>query len=390
MPLKDHFLLDPEITYLNHGSFGACPEPVFKTYQDWQLQIEREPVDFFVRQIRGPFTRERGGPLEDARESLAEYVGAPSSDIFFTPNVTVALNTIARSIELKPGDEVLTTDHEYGTILATWERASEKAGARVVQHPVELPVTTHADFVEDFWKSVTPATRVILMSHITSATALILPVEEICKRARQVGILTVIDGAHAVGQLDLDLQALAADYYTSNCHKWLCTPKGSAFLYVHPDHQEQLEPLVISWAWVHDQSFSLIHEMWGTRDLSAFLSIPAAIQFYADHDWPSVRAQCHRLLVAARQRIDNLTGLTPIAPEGEGWFQQMAAMALPEHVKPAALWQTLFEEYHIESQPTRWCDQGFLRLSIQGYNTDGDINRLVDALENVLSGQIPS
>ena len=291
---------------------------------------------------------------------------------------------MARSLELEPGDEVITTDHEYGTVLAAWRSVCEQWRARLVLHPINLPVTTHADWIESFWSSITPRTRVILLSHITSASALILPVAEICRRAREAGILTVIDGAHAVGQVDLALEELGADFYTSNCHKWLCCPKGSAFAWVHPEIQAGLKPLVISWAQVNDQSFSLRNEMWGTRDLAAFLSVPAALRFYADHEWGTGRRNCHQLLLESRRQLHELFGTEPIAPEGDGWFRQMAAIPLPESLEPGPLWHRLRVEYGIEAQPTRVGRKTFLRLSIQGYNTRDELQRLMSALEEIM------
>ena len=384
--LREHFLLDPEITYLNHGSFGACPRPVFQDYQRWQRELERHPVDFLTRQIRGIFRHDMGvgGPLVEAREALADCVNAPPEDLAFTINATVALNTIARSLDLQPGDEVLTTGHEYGAIDATWTRVCEKAGASMVRQSIPLPVTTHDDFIEAFWEGVTAQTRVILMSHITSPTALTLPIEEICRRAREAGILTVIDGAHAIGQLPLDIAALDPDFYTSNCHKWLCAPKGSAFLYVHPEQQAALEPLVISWAWVNEQPFSLLHEAWGTRDLAPFLSIPAAIAFQEEHDWDAVRARCQAMVVEARRRLIEVVGLPPIAPENEDWFAQMASVVLPDSVDALDLWNRLHADYQIEVPVFQLDERNILRISVQGYNTPEDVDRLVMALEELL------
>ena len=382
--LRSLFLLDPAVAYLNHGSFGACPRPVFEKYQYWQRELEREPVDFLVRQLRGLFTCEQGGPLEEARSALADYVNAPAENVTFSLNVTTALNVIARSVTLNQGDEVLTTDHEYGTIEATWERACARAGAKMIRQRIALPVTTHQAFVDGFWAAVTPRTKVILISHITSKTALIFPVAEICRRARAAGIITVIDGAHAIGQIPLDLAAIDPDYYTSNCHKWLCTPKGSAFMYVHPERQESLEPLVLSWAWVNQQPFSLAHEMWGTNDLSAYLCIPAAIEFQQQHKWETVRRQCHKMMLGARDEIAGLTGLPHIAPADQGWLAQMASMRLPASIDPQELWDTLYRDYKIETLPMELNGMGLLRISMQGYNTANDLERLRAALKELL------
>jgi len=236
--LRDEFLLEDSLIFLNHGSFGACPKPVFEVYQYWQRQLEYQPVRFLGRQATDL--------LAEARSELANYLNAPQDDLVYTPNPTTAINMIVRSLGLKPGDEILTSDHEYGAMDRTWRFICKKTGAKYVQRPISLPVSTQAELVEYFLAGITPQTKVIFLSHITSPTALIFPVEEICKRAREKNIITIIDGAHAPGQISLDLEAINPDIYTGACHKWLCAPKGSAFLYAHPDIQPRLKPLVVS------------------------------------------------------------------------------------------------------------------------------------------------
>jgi isopenicillin-N epimerase len=208
--MKDLFLLQPEMVFLNHGSFGACPAPVFAVYQEWQRALEAQPVEFLGRQGTAL--------LATARAALAAYVGAEADDLVFVPNATTGVNIVARSLRLAPGDEVLATNLEYGAVDRTWQFLCRRAGASYVRQPIPLPVETAAEVIEALWQGVTPRTRVICVSHITSITALILPVAEICRRARQAGILTVIDGAHAPGQIPLDLAAIDADFYTGNCH----------------------------------------------------------------------------------------------------------------------------------------------------------------------------
>jgi isopenicillin-N epimerase len=238
MALQDLFLLDSTVHFLNHGSFGACPRVVFDEYQRWQREVERQPVEFLGR--RWP------GLMAEARLALADYVGAAPDEVVYFPNPTTAVNMVARSLALGPGDEVLASDHEYGACDRTWRFLAQKHGFTYARQAIPLPVTTAADVVERFWAGVTGRTRVIFISHITSPTALTFPVEEICRRARAAGLLTLIDGAHAPGQLPLDLHALGADFYTGACHKWLCAPRGSAFLYARHEVQPLLEPLVVS------------------------------------------------------------------------------------------------------------------------------------------------
>jgi isopenicillin-N epimerase len=220
--LRQAFLLRPGVIFLNHGSFGACPRPVFAAYQEWQRELEAQPVEFLGRRGRGL--------LAEARRALGAYVGAAADDLVYVPNSTFALNVVARALPLTPGDEVLATDHEYGAMERAWTFVCERRGARYVRQPVPVPCATEDEVVQAVWAGVTPRTRVLFLSHITSPTALIFPVAALVRRAREAGILTVIDGAHAPGQVPLDLGALGADFYVANCHKWLCAPKGSCCL----------------------------------------------------------------------------------------------------------------------------------------------------------------
>jgi isopenicillin-N epimerase len=373
--LKPHFMLNPEIHFLNHGSFGACPRPVFQTLVEYQTLMERQPIEFLDRKIR-----ER---LAEARAGLAAYLNCQVDEIVYFPNPTTAINMVVRGLPLEAGDEILTTNHEYGAMDRTWRFMAERRGWRYLNYPVPLPVTDHAEFVEHFWQAVTDRTRVIFLSHITSQTALTFPVAEICRRARQAGILTIIDGAHAPGQVSVDLADIQPDIYTGACHKWLCAPKGSAFLYASPQAQTWMDPLVVSWGYQAEtpsgSQFIDYHQWQGTRDLSAFLSVPAAIRFQAEHNWPQVRAECRALLSETRQRVNELTGLPPICPDTPEWFTQLAAVRLPE-LDTARLKARLYDEFKVEVPVYRWQGQPFLRISIQGYNTRTDADALVSAL----------
>lgn len=372
MGLRNQFLLDPNVIFLNHGSFGACPRPVFETYQRWQDELERQPVDFLGRRV--------ADLLAEARGALGAYVGADSANLVFVPNATTAVNTVARSLELAPGDEILTTDHEYGAMDFTWQFICQRTGAQYVRHPLTLPLSS--EVVDSFWAAVTPRTRVIFMSHITSPTALVLPIAPIIERARRAGILTIIDGAHAPGQLPLQLDELGADIYAGNCHKWMCAPKGAGFLYARPEHHEWIDPLVISWGWPQIGDFAGRHQWQGTRDVAAYLSVPAAIEFQANHNWPSdIIPRCHDLAVQVQQRIAALTGLAPIATTDK--FRQMVAVpVLTDDV--ATLQKTLYEHYHIEVPGINWNEQAFLRVSFQGYNTEAEANAFIEALGELL------
>ncbi len=374
--LKNLFLLDPDVAFLNHGSFGACPIPVFEVYQNWQRELERQPVEFLGRR--------HDDLLEAARGKVGAYLNASPDDLIFVPNATIGINTVARSLKLEAGDEILGTNHEYGAVDYTWNFICEKTGATYVRHPIPLPVTTHEDFVDSLWSAVTERTKVISISHITSPTALTFPVKEICRRAREAGILTIIDGAHVPGQLPIDLAALDADFYSGNFHKWLCAPKGAAFLYARQEHQAMIEPLVISWGWLPDSTFVSRNQWQGTRDIAAFLSVPAAIEFQQTHDWDSVRAACHGLASEARGRLAELTGLEPNHPDLTDWFAQMIAAPLPD-CDPVEVKRRLYDAYKVEIPLTVWNGQNLIRASFQGYNSADDLERLMRALGDILS-----
>ncbi len=367
------------MVFLNHGSFGACPAPVFAVYQEWQRTLESQPVEFLGRQC--------AALLAEARAALAGYLGAEAADLVFVPNATTGINIVARSLRLAPDDEVLATDLEYGAVDRTWQFVCARAGASYVRQPIPLPVETADGVVEALWRGITPRTRVICLSHITSITALILPIAEICRRARQAGILTVVDGAHAPGQIPLDLTEIDADFYTGNCHKWLCAPKGAGFLYARRLAHTLIDPLVVSWGWQTDGSASYVDRLeWqGTRDIAAYLSVPAAIDFQAAHDWPQVRAACHALLRTIRHRLEQQTGVQPLCPDSPEWYAQMASLPLPP-CDPVALQRQLWDEARIEVPIVEGPTGPLCRVSIQAYNTPAD----GDALLAALAARLPS
>lgn len=379
--LKKLFLLDEDIAFLNHGSFGATPRPVFEDYQIWQRRLERQPVQFLINELPDH--------LAVARNALAEYVNVEADDLVYIPNATFGLNVIARSLNLKPGDEVLTTDHEYGACNNIWTFLSQKRGFHYVQCPIPVPFATQGEIVDQFWRAVTPRTKIIFISHITSPTAVRFPVAEICARARAAGILTIVDGAHTAGQIPLDLSALDADFYMSNGHKWLCSPKGSAFLHTRRESQHLIEPLVVGWGWSPDRNFTfgsdyLDYLQWlGTNDLSAYLAVPAAIQFQEAHNWTAIRQQCHDLLCQAVDRIGELSGL-PALYENTDTFHQMAIAPLPQVKDLPALKSQLYDDYRVEVPLVDWNGRHFIRISVQAYNAQADIDALLSALEQLL------
>ncbi|MEW6716395.1 MAG: aminotransferase class V-fold PLP-dependent enzyme [Chloroflexota bacterium] len=377
--LADQYLLDPEIIFLNHGSFGATPRPVFTCFQNWQLEMERQPVEFLGRRFNHL--------MRSVRDKLAEYLGTQADNLVYMANTTTGMNTIARSLNLHPGDEVLATDHEYGAIDRMWRFLAQKRGFQYLHQPIPLPLATHEDFLQALWAGVTERTRVISISHITSPTALIFPVEKVCDRARQQGILTIIDGAHAPGQIPLNLEAIGADFYVGNLHKWLSAPKSGGFLFARPQVQGLLEPLVVSWGWESDipgpSPFIDYFEWQGTRDIAAFLAVPEAIRFQKENNWDAVRADCHALVVECQQRIVDLTGLPSLYTDAEIWVAQMASNLLPP-LDIEALTTRLYQDCHIEVPVFMWKDQVLIRVCINAYNRPQDIDTLVNALRSLL------
>ena len=369
MPTKADFLIRDDIIFFNHGSFGACPRPVFERYQAWQRELEAQPVEFLLRR--------RAALMAEARAAIADYFNVPADEIVFVANATAGLNIALRSLPLRSGDEILTTDHEYGAVNRLLEFVAAKTGARVKRHRVRLPYVSDEAFADGFLTDATDRTKAIVISHITSPTALIFPVEHICQRARELGILTIIDGAHAPGQLPLDLAALGAEIYSGNFHKWLCAPKGSAFLHARREHHDWLEPLIVSHGWVEGSGFVEQNEWSGTRDIAPYLTVPAAIDYQRAHDWGRVRAECHALAARAQREICEHYGLPPLSQDQ---FAQMVTIPLP-HCDAAAIKERLYAEHRIEVPLGELAGYCGIRISVQAYNTAEDLERLLAALK---------
>jgi isopenicillin-N epimerase len=380
--LKDLFLLEPEIAFLNHGSFGATPRPVFEAYQDWQLRLERQPVRFFISELNHH--------LVQARQTLASYLNAEPQELAYIPNATHGVNIIAHSIALQPGDEILTSDHEYGACDNAWEYVCRSAKARYVRQPLGLPVGSPKNMLEKLWSGVTANTRLITLSHITSPTAIRLPVEAVCRQAKETGILTFIDGAHAPGQIPVDLANMGADFYTGNCHKWMMAPKGSAFLYARLERQPLVEPLVVSWGWGDNSPLNFgsryldLLQWTGTNDFSAALSVPAAILFQEQYDWTSIRLRCTQLLRVAMEGLQSLTGLPSNYGEGCEPYSQMASALLPPLRDMDGLKKRLYDDFKVEVPLIRWNGRQLIRVSVQGYNSPQDIETLLGGMRVLL------
>jgi isopenicillin-N epimerase len=378
--IKSQFLLNKNIIFLNHGSFGATPKPVFEAYQSWQRRLEDQPVKMLGREAHEL--------LQKARIDLSHFLHTHHDNLAFIPNATTAINIIAHSLDLGPGDEVLTSDQEYGAMDRVWKFLSQKKGFNYRQVPTILPMRDPDEFVENFWKSVSDKTKVIYLSHITSPTAAILPIEKIINRANEKNIISIIDGAHAPGQIDLDLNHLGACFYTGNLHKWLCAPKGSAFLFARPDCQQRLEPLIVSWGWQPEQPgvspFVDFFDWTGTTDISAYLSVSDAIQFFHQYNHPQLRQHQHNLLEAALSQISQLTKIAPIYPRQSDWYYQMASSPLPDEVNIDQLKSQLYDNFNIEVPVIKWNQKNLIRISMGLYNSENDLHALINALCRLL------
>jgi isopenicillin-N epimerase len=376
--LEQYFLLRKDVTFLNFGSFGACPKPVFERYQQLQLELEQEPVQFIT--VNGL------NYLAAAREALGNYIHCDKDDVVYVTNPSYAVNAIAKSFNLQSGDEILTTDIEYGACDKTWEYYCKKAGAKYVRQHIPLPIQSKEELVAAFFKGLSHKTKLVFISHITSTTGLRLPVEEICAIAKEKGLLTFVDGAHAPGQVQLDLQNSPFDIYTGACHKWMMTAKGSSFLYVKKEYQQPVDPLIVSWGYKalfpsHSQ-FLDYHQMNGTRDYTAFLTIPAAIEFMQEHNWEQVAANCRRLVQANAPALCELLEATPLAPINEDFIVQLYSAEIKTK-EPEKLHRHFFDTYKIEIPVMRQSDKVYLRYSINGFNNQEDLDTLFAAIREI-------
>jgi isopenicillin-N epimerase len=387
-----HWMLDPGVAFLNHGSFGATPRPVLDAQAEWRARMEREPVAFFARDLEPA--------LDEARAALGKFVGADPDDLAFVTNATTAINIVARSLRLRPGDEVVVLDHAYGAARNTVADAAAAGGARLVTASLPFPGATPQVARETVMAAVTDRTRLVLLDHVTSSTALVLPVAEIVAELRARGIDALVDGAHAPGMIAVDVEAIGAAYYTGNAHKWLFAPKGSAFLHVRRDRQERVRPIVISHGATSPRTdrtrFRLEHDWTGTLDPTPWLSVPAAIEFGAGlipGGWDGIRARGHELAIVARNLLCDAIGGRPPAPDG--MIGSMAAVPLPlasvDEVPPAGTYDdpvhSALLSAGIQVAVTQWPQRPtgapwrrVLRVSTPPYVDRTDLERLAVAV----------
>lgn len=388
--MKEHWLLDPEITFLNHGSFGATPRLVLEKQEEFRVQMEREPVRFFVRELE-PL-------LDDARRRLAEFIGADAQGVAFVPNATAAVNAVLRSLDLDKHDELLVTSHEYNACRNTLEFVAGLAGARVVVVDVPFPISSPAEAIERVLAGVTDRTRLFLIDHISSQTALIMPIEQLVPELNARGVDTIVDGAHAPGMLPIDLRALNPAYYTGNLHKWVCAPKGAAFLYTRQNRRHAVRPVAISHGANSprtDRSRYLLEFDWtGTFDPTAWLAVPEAISFIGSllpGGWPEVMRCNRQLALRARDILADALGIDKPAPDD--MLGSMTALPLPDGNATEApslygdpLQDALLEKFRIEVPIVPWPHppKRVLRVSAQLYNEEREYEYLADALKKLL------
>jgi isopenicillin-N epimerase len=384
--LARHWTLDPDVVFLTHGTFGACPRAVLDVQSELRSRLEREPMRFLMRDLEAQ--------LDAVRAVLAPFIGAEPADLVFVPNATTGVNTVLKSIALRTGDEVLVTDHAYAACRNTLDAVARTSGARIVVAAVPFPLAGAGEIVDAVVGAATPRTRLALLDHVTSPTALVFPIAELVAALERRGVDTLVDGAHAPGMVDVDLERLGAAYYTANCHKWSCAPKGAAFLWVRRDRQSDIHPLVTSHgatAALRDRSRFRIEFDWtGTDDPTAILSVPTALRVMSEMvpgGWPEVRRRNHELAVAARRLLCDALAIPLPCPDD--LIGSLAAVPLPlgrGEDQPAigtdALQGVLAERYRIEVPVYGWPSppRRLLRVSCQLYNSLDDYERLAAAL----------
>jgi isopenicillin-N epimerase len=377
---RSEWSLADGLTYLNNGSFGPTPRVVSADRRQWSDRVESDPHDFLVRQL--------GPRLGEVRRRLGELVGTAADNLALVDNASVAMNIVAASVRLEPGDEVLANDHEYGAVLRLWQRACDLAGAKLVVQPLPVPMHGSQEVVDQLFAAATDRTKLLVVSHVTSPTAIVLPLEAICRRARELGVATCVDGPHAIAMLDVQLDQFDCDYYTASCHKWLCGPLGTGFLYVHPRRQKTVEPALVSWGrTLEGDTTSWRDEFnWiGTRDPSAFLAVGAAIDFLGRVGLDNFRRRTHALAAYARRQLASRLNATALVPDEGQWYGSMISLRLPDG-ESEPLQRALWERYKIEIPIVSWQGMRFVRPSCHLYTWQEDVDLLVRALEELLPG----
>lgn len=370
----------PGVTYLNHGSFGPPPRAVFEARLEWLRRVAGNPMEYLSRGI------EQDRFLADASAKLAELVSCAAGDVVFVENSTVGMNVVANSFALRPGDRVLTNDHEYGAVLRVLRGVCERSGAELLVNPLPYPIQSADEVVDAIFRGADERVKLLVVSHVTSPTAVVLPIERICEEARRRGIAVCIDGPHAIAMREVNIAALDCDYYVASLHKWLCAPFGTGFLYVHPRRQDHVRPLTVSWGRTppgYAKSWRDEFLWLGTRDPSAYLSVPAAINFLAGVGWERFRAHTHALAHFAKNLIVELTGQSPFVPDDAAWYGSMISLPIPPGDAPT-LQKKLADRYGIEIPIVPWRERRFVRPSCHLYTSVQQLHSLRDALRSLL------
>jgi len=382
---RARMMLDPTVANLNTGSFGPLPRVVFDRVTQLRQRLAEEPMDFLVR----------GAPplLWESRRRLAAFMGADPRRLVFTANVTAAINTVAASLLLPSPGEILLTDHEYGAMHWCWERAARRQGLTVRTFPLPKLPRSPEEIVAAARAAFTDRTRLFFFSHVLSPTGMVLPARELCNEARRRGITTVVDGAHALAMLPLNLDEIGADYYGSNCHKWLLAPTGAGFLYFGPHCSERVLPLQVSWGWYGSpgrpddpDEFGTTprlraFEFEGTRDFCPWLAVPVAIDFQTEIGWDRIRDRITELAGHVRQRF---AWLPPATPDATSLCGAMTAFRLPAGTDAVKLRKALWEKHRVEAPIIERPDGLLIRISTHFYNTTDEIDRLAKALPALL------
>jgi len=381
---KDWFMIDPESVYLTHGTFGGCLKVAFDSKIKWQQKIESDPFDFLNNHAINN--------LEHSRKVLGKYLNCNYDDIVYFPNPSTALNAVIKSLKLKKSDEVLTSNHEYGSLDRTWQYYAHSKGYNYKQINIDIPYNDKNVFLDSFSKSITKKTKIIYLSHITSSTGLVFPVKEICEIARKNNVISIIDGAHAPGQIEVNISDINPDIYVGACHKWMCSPKGASFLYANKNIQSLIEPLVISWGWKSDtpgkSQFLDYHQYQGTNDISAYLTIPEIVNFFEINQWDKIQNKCHNIVLDFLK--DNINKIEPCSTNSNHLAQmlsfkinknsQLIKNVLNSPIGIIEAQNKIFNYNKIRIPIIVWNQEIFTRLSIQAYNTPQDLVRLLDML----------
>lgn len=365
------FPLDRSYTFLNHGSFGSVPREVLAAQRLIQDEIEARPIEMLGRRMKML--------LPSARERVAAFVGARAERLAFVVNATEGVNAILRSMRWSAGDEVVVVDHVYNAMRQSLRRLGSEHGVVLREVPVALPIKGAGDWIESIERAFNDRTKLLLIDHITSPTALVLPVAEIVAKARKRGIRTLIDGAHAPGAIELDIESIGADAYTANLHKWTCAPKGCAILWVSEALRSEVHPLATSHE--YERGFTLEFDWQGTRDFSAWLAAPAAIDFFGRFGWDRVRAHNHAMATWSQRFLCENWSATPLSPLDGSMLASMAAVSLPRGVQDRfgsaeALQAKLYDQHRIEIPVIDWKGRWHVRVSCHLHTRPEDVARL--------------